>query len=83
MKGIHYFLLVVLAGILVGILPDFFPASDPDHIRLIGLVIALTVYVPILAYLRMRTLGMSWKDYFLGLIPFYGWKYRFRRFMDK
>ena len=40
-------------------------------------------WLPPIIYLRMRYLGMSTKEMWLSLIPFYGLKYRYRRMFGK
>lgn len=83
MNLIKYWLLIITGAVAVGILPKPFPQSNPQDVRLIGLALCMLLLVPTIAILRMRSLKISWKEFLIGLIPFYGIWYRFRRLSGK
>jgi hypothetical protein len=74
-----YWALLILAAIALGILPKVIPGVDPEQVRQIGFYFIILVYIPLIAILRMRYLGITLKEYLLGLVPFYGESHRFRR----
>ena len=83
MTLLKYWALLILAAIGLGILPKVTPGVDPDQIRQIGFYFIILVYVPLIAILRMRYLGISLREYLLGLVPFYGESHRFKRLTKK
>ncbi|MFB9295192.1 hypothetical protein [Persicitalea jodogahamensis] len=83
MNLINYWLLVIAGGIVVGLLPQAFPGTNPDEVRWLGFVVCMLLYIPTIAILRMRYLKMSWKEFLIGIIPFYGTQHRFRRLLEK
>ena len=83
MSLLKYWLLIIVGAIAVGFLPQAFPEKNPDEVLWVGFVVCMLLYIPVIAILRMRHLKMSWKEFLIGLIPFYGTWYRFRRFSEK
>lgn len=83
MNLIKYWLLLIAGAVVVGLLPKAFPQSNPEEVRWLGFAVCVLFYIPTLAILRMRYLKMSWKEFLISLIPFYGVWYRFRRVSEK
>ena len=79
MTQFKYWALMIQAAIALGDSPKMIPSIDPDQVRQIGLYFIILVYIPLIAILRMRYLGISLKEYLLGLVPFYGESHRFKR----
>jgi hypothetical protein len=73
-----YIFLLLTPFALCGALVKGYP-SDPAYMSplLIG------VYVPTLTILRMKSMGMSWKQIFKIPLGFFNFKERFRIFTDK
>lgn len=40
-------------------------------------------YLPTLTFIRMKYLGLTFKEMLLALVPFYGIKYRYKVFTEK
>lgn len=74
-----YWVLLILAAVVLGFLPNMVPNADPAQARQIVFSFIILVYIPIIAFFRMRYIGMTLKEYFLEFIPFNGVSRRFKR----
>lgn len=74
-KLLKYLMVLLTPFAIVGILSrtevGFIPKEDA--VDYFGVLII--VYIPLVSYLRVRSLGYGFKDFLLSLIPFNRWKY--------
>lgn len=78
-----YIIILVVTAILAGVIPNLFPIEQQEKVYRITIIVAIGFVVPILGTIRLKYIGQSWKEYFMGFIPFYGVKYRYKRFTEK
>jgi hypothetical protein len=73
-----------LIFLIVTFLPFFilgavFPEIFPDQI----LPYMIIFYIPTISVVRMRSIGMTWKEILISFIPFWGIKNSYKVFTEK
>lgn len=68
-------ILLVPFFILGAVFPDIFPEKILPYM--------IIFYIPILSVIRMKYIGMKWKDILVSFIPFYGLKNSYKIFTEK
>lgn|GEM_PF-6835232 len=76
MTRTKFILLLTIPPLIVGnLFREIFP------VKILPFIIIF--YIPLVTILRMRYVGMTWKEALKSFIPFYGFKYRFKLFQKK
>ncbi|WP_247237343.1 hypothetical protein [Telluribacter sp. SYSU D00476] len=79
-----YFGLLIGGAVALGLASLMVPEEYSEEVMKTGGRLGILVFIPLLAFLRMRYIGMSWKEIVLSFIPFHGIKYRSKKlFYDK
>ena len=77
-KLFWYVLLLLIPFAVIGVLSreGIDVISKDNAVDYFGILIIF--YIPLVSYLRVRSLGYGFKEFLLSLIPYYGWKYYFK-----
>jgi len=76
MNRLAFLIILLLPFFLLGaIFPDIFPEKILPYM--------IIFYIPTLSVIRMRKIGMTWKDILISFIPFYGLKNSYKVFTEK
>lgn len=73
----------ILFALMILIPPVIFGSVFSRVMFIASLDYLILFYLPIIYFIRMRTIGMTWKECFKSLIPFYGLKYQYKLFFGK
>ncbi|MBB5285345.1 hypothetical protein HNQ92_003502 [Rhabdobacter roseus] len=79
MTRAKYLGLLIGGAVSLGLLSLIVPEGYAEKVMEMGGTLLIILFIPILAIIRMRYLGMSGKEFLLSFIPIYGAKYRYKR----
>ncbi len=80
MTRTKFILLLTIPPLLAGY---YFREIFPEEIIPFIIPFFIIIYFPLVYLLRMRYVGMTWKEVGKSFIPFYGIKNRFKTFQKK
>lgn len=81
MNRLVYISLVILPFVVSAIVIGIKNGSLEGIANIFSIIVIF--YLPIIAIIRMKTLKAPLKEILLSFIPFFGTKYRFKRFLEK
>ena len=83
MNRMNFLILLVIPSFIVGILLGYLDEMYGNKYFKLVISLWIIVYIPLLVFFRMRSLGFTLKECFKALVPFWGSILRNRIWSEK